>query len=456
MGLFSIAIAVAIGILFVSAGTTLRGMRPRWAAVVFAISLGTGLGIGFTAVVFFLLLAITNDPSPRAIICLDALSLLAAMSLSIRRKPVVNDPRVSTSAPWTRALAALFLITLAIIFTRLIQISIANPFGQWDAWAIWNVRAKYLAGPGTWHSALSPLLTKSHPDYPLLLSSFIARVWKSSGAATQLAPAQTTLLFTAALIGLLVSGTALLRSAISGLLAGFVLLSTLPFLWFSTSQYADIPLAFYLLAAFTLIFLDARTGSRAPWPLLCAGLCAGFAAWTKNEGTAFLVWILAVSFAAARRRSFLLLAGAAPGILLALRLKVGLAPPSDLAIQSWSATLAKLHDPSRYVLIVRWFARDIYHLGTGVGHPVVLLTILILALRWQIEERYKLPIAITAISLGLMLLTDVSVYLITPHDLAWHLETSMDRLIVQLWPSFLLLFFAVLQSYAPNRKLSLD
>ena len=40
--------------------------------------------------------------------------------------------------------------------------------------------------------------------------------------------------------------------------------------------------------------------------------------------------------------------------------------------------------------------------------------------------------------LCLMLATYFWVYLTTPYDLAWHLDTSSDRLLLQLWPCFLL------------------
>ncbi len=38
------------------------------------------------------------------------------------------------------------------------------------------------------------------------------------------------------------------------------------------------------------------------------------------------------------------------------------------------------------------------------------------------------------------------VYLITPHDLGWHLKTSADRLFMHLWPSWVLLVFLVIRS----------
>ena len=37
-------------------------------------------------------------------------------------------------------------------------------------------------------------------------------------------------------------------------------------------------------------------------------------------------------------------------------------------------------------------------------------------------------------------------YVITPMDLTWHLSTSLGRLYVQLWPSFIFLFLAALRT----------
>jgi hypothetical protein len=35
------------------------------------------------------------------------------------------------------------------------------------------------------------------------------------------------------------------------------------------------------------------------------------------------------------------------------------------------------------------------------------------------------------------------IYLITPHDLRWHLLTSLNRLFIQLWPSAIFLCFMI-------------
>src|SRR5678816_2584801 len=74
---------------------------------------------------------------------------------------------------------------------------------------------------------------------------------------------------------------------------GLILLATTGFLTDGPWQYADVPLAFYYLAAFaTLLLADAESRGRI---VAMAGLAAGFAAWTKDEGLLFaLVLSLAV------------------------------------------------------------------------------------------------------------------------------------------------------------------
>jgi hypothetical protein len=41
----------------------------------------------------------------------------------------------------------------------------------------------------------------------------------------------------------------------------------------------------------------------------------------------------------------------------------------------------------------------------------------------------------TLLLLGLMLGSYFAIYVISPHDLHWHLSRSFDRLLLQLWPT---------------------
>ena len=463
--MISILLAAFIGFLLVQTLDPTRNMQPRWAAVLLDAALGTGIGIGFASIIF-LLLDVSGAASPAAIFGID-IALVGGLAWQYFRKRGMSAHSTSVeTAPgfrWNWLLALIFGIVLAIVWIRLVQMASALPVGEWDAWALWNLRAKFLAGPGgAWRYALSPLLNNTHPDYPLLLPAFVARIWKAGGAVGQagivdaIAPAATALLFFAALLALLVSTVALLRGTASALLAGLVILSTTSLLIWAPSQYADIPVAFYYLGAIALVFLDAASTGNRQRALLWAGLCAGFAAWTKNEGIAFLACILAafIAFTFWRQRAAVLsragwlLAGAVPGALLTLWLKFFLAPAVDPLVKQGVSGLARLHDATRYAEVAKGFFTNVLNLGSGVSHPLILLAILGILLRWQVEERFRLPALIASTGLSLVLLSYCAVYLVTPYGLEWQVQSSFDRLILQIWPSFLLVFFVLLRSVA--------
>jgi hypothetical protein len=459
LALISILLAWLTGFLLIQILDPVRNMQPRWAAVVFVAALGAGIGIGLTSTIF-LLLEVAGVATPAAIFGIDILlaAVLARQWFRIRSSSEQFGSRRDTTPGfrWTWLLAAVFGIVLVIAWVRLLQMASALPVGDWDAWATWNLRAKFLAGPGgSWRYALSPLLNGTHTDYPLLLSAFIARSWKAGGTVDAFAPIATALLFFAALLALLVSVVALLRGTASALLAGLVLLSTTSLLVWAPAQYADIPLAFYFLAATALVFLEPSVTARGHCALLWAGVCAGLAAWTKNEGLVFLGCIIILFLASTLRmrgtaaglaRTAWLLAGTVPGVLLTIWLKFFLAPAADPLVNQGVSGLARLGDLSRYVDVAKAFLDNLLNLGSGVTHPLILLAILAIVLRWQVEERYKLPVLIATATLVVMILSYCLAFLITTTDLTLMLQSTFDRLLLQIWPIFILVFFVLLRS----------
>jgi hypothetical protein len=458
-GLLSTALALAAGILLALAFDPVRGARPRWAAVSFTVCLGILAGIAANSVVF-LFLAVCGIASAVSVFAADILVLVIAAALYIRVRRTSPPPLVSPEPGtfrFTWVLAIALVLVLLILAGRLTVMAEANPWGGWDALAMWNLRAKFLAGaPGDWHFAVNGTLAdRMHPDYPLLLPSFIAAGWKAGGEMGALLPVTVSFLFSAVLVALLLSSVAMLRGTASGLLAALVMLTATSFLLAAPSQYADIPLACYWLSAGSLLLVSGA-GSRAA--LIWTGACAGFGAWTKNEGVAFLVWFVLALMAGlwwkrgsrdALRCTGAALIGASPGILLTLWLKFVIAPPSDTLVQqSARSMLARLADASRYGEIAKSFADAVANMGSGIAHPLILLAILAVLLRWNPGPRYRLAMAISSVALGLMFLADIGAYLITPSDLAWHLGTSFDRLILQLWPSTLLMCFAAMNGIA--------
>jgi hypothetical protein len=458
MALLAILSTVAAGCLILLSIAPIAGWKPRWAAWLLAVSLGAGLGIAIDSSLFFLLLLLGV---PGAAWALPYAVLLAAAAVfwSFRAhrtaRPAASLLPGLPESPafrWNWALGLAFAIGLLLVFGAFFASVEANPDGQWDAWSIWNLRAKYLAGPGpSWKYAVSPLLSETHPDYPLLQSSFIAMLWKGSGASTPFAPIATALLFLATTLGLLVSALALLRSSSAAWLAGLVALANTSYLLQPATQYADVPLSFYYLAALVLVFL-ARASGR-PALLTAAGLFASCAACTKNEGLAFLACVL-VCYPLAGWRSrgprptlaawLYLLLGALPGLLFSALFKLVLAPAADpLFAQKISQVLPKFADPSRYLQIAKALWDEALNLGIPQAHPLLLLAILMFALRFRVLPGERAELLFGGLALALVGGAYAAAYLASP-SLAWQLRTSLGRLCAQLWPAFLLLFFMLL------------
>ncbi len=97
-------------------------------------------------------------------------------------------------------------------------------------------------------------------------------------------------------------------------------------------------------------------------------------------------------------------------------------------------TLAKLADPSRYALILGAAWSEVWrHYGW--------LPVLVVGLFVCGYDRRQLPRTALGV-IGVMALGYFMIYLTTPLDLAYHLGSSLYRLLLQVWPIGLLIFFA--------------
>jgi hypothetical protein len=431
--------------------------RPRWAGIIFKISLGAGLGAGLTSCLYFAVWRWIGPSAGIYVLCeLALLVVVAAASWRSRSGTVRLD-----EGPKPALLQWLLLVALAgsvaMAMTQFVGMSTSNPYGSWDALAIWNLRAKFLAqGDGLWENAFSPLLVRTHPDYPLLTSGYIARCWRLTGSTGDvLAPVLTAALYWSATVGLVVSALRILRGWSAAMLGGLIVLGTIRFLQEGPSQYADVPLAFYFVAAFALILLLDAEPQRGGGVAALAGLALGFAAWTKNEGLLFaifagagiIVWVLLTKRPAPARTLLLVTSGAALPLAIALYFKFFLAPATGtFANQSFTAAVGKLAQLSRYGQIIQSFWQDGLGLGRGLAHPVISLGVLAGFLGVHPERRRKPAMIVLAVTFLAVSAAYFLAYLVTPMDLAWHLSNSVGRLYVQLWPSLVFLSLVILRS----------
>lgn len=430
---------------------------PSWTHPGVRLSLAVGLAIGISSVSLFAGLTLLGSANSVFLATETGILLtLAAFLRLMRRKkirtnhtPPITDSILVSQTP--RSLSRACIIVLVSALTIIMMLLLRDPHGAWDGWAIWNMRARFLfRGGAHWADAFSHHLAWSHIDYPLLLPASIARVWYYVGKDSVFVPGAIAILFTLATITLLSSTLLMLRGSSQACLAILALLGTDYFLRHAAYLYADTPLSFFMLATTILFFLHGHSTEKRTTLLFLAGIMAGFAAWTKNEGLLFVFVVASVHLAChIRRRSWRqclfantsLLLGLLPTLGVVAYFKFHIASENELISALSSQSIAdRMTDPSRYVLVARFFGRQIVSYGRGLVLVLVTYGIFMGTTR---NRRHDGMMKMFIIVLSLMLCSYLAVYILTPHDLQWHLNTSAKRLLLQLLPMSLFLFFMV-------------
>ncbi len=446
--------ALLISLVIGSAVTWLVCPRTglRFSDVLLVLSLGIASGLGLSSVLLFLWLAAANGNGKREPILVLALAIILAGIAAVRwrlgHRHGIPSPNIPGSMPW---LKITFSLAAFMAVVGYVLLSLHSPHGGWDAQSIWNRHALFMFRGGEhWRDVFSAAEVGWTPGYPMLTPGAIAHCWLFVGKETALAPIAIGFLFSVAVVGLLVSSLSLLRSGSQCLIAGIVLLCSPQFIAQAATQYADVPLASFYLGAILLLSLhDVRNHSG--W-LVTSGMMTGMAAWTKSEGLLFALVLVLVRCgvvvtlrgAKAWTREFLpFTVGLLPAFAVVLYFKFRMAGAAiDLVLdQTPHAILGRLLTGSRYVMIVKAFANQILGFGGWVVMlpPVLIMYLLVVGINPPRKDR---PAIYTgSLTLILMMCGYFMVYVITPHDLAWHLHFSLDRVLMQLWPLAIFVFF---------------
>jgi hypothetical protein len=443
---------------------------PRFLAsdLLLKSSLAIGLGFGLASCGFFLWLHLFGEAgsgfAARDLMMFFILTSVVAYILyrkgyEMHSVIAVDPPFLRAPPRFIRVWALLVLVTAVAAF---ITFSLERPHGGWDAWAVWNLRARFLFRGGEhWTDGLSFGVIWSHPDYPLLIPANVARIWSYIGIDTTVAPIAVSLLFTFATIGVLGSSLSRLRGGTLALLAILILMGTPGFISHAASQYADVPLSFFFLATLALLALHDTSGDPDPRHLILAGAFAALASWTKNEGIMFVVVVVIVRafvvlpFRGVRpfiRQMVSFTAGLIPILAVVVLFKANVPPTVILAAQGPLHVILKVLDPSRYITVVGSLLWQMYQLGGGFISPVLVLILLLVVSGVRTYERDPMDIATPFLVLLLMFIGYFLVYVITPRDLQWHLDTSLNRLLIQLWPSVVFSLFLVISPPGIDEK----
>ena len=242
--------------------------------------LGAGLGIGLSSYMTFGSFLFLNRLEPQIIINIHLLLLCALLFNRIFFWG--NNSFKFTTPKWSWQKSTLLILGVVILICVFKQ-ALFYPYGGWDAWQVWNFKAKFLLlAEDNWHNLFSPELWRSSPHYPLLLPLMNVWGWLFTKNPVAILPLITSFLFTCLTAGLLCSALWERTKNIFSLLPTLLIL-TLPFYnLLATTQYCDIVLSFYLLAGITTL-LEAQKHKKSYLALL-SGIFTGLLGFTKPEG----------------------------------------------------------------------------------------------------------------------------------------------------------------------------
>jgi hypothetical protein len=413
------------------------------------LSLGGGVGIGIASSIYFLCLALVG-PKLVVLAAVEAAVLAAVLVLAIvvKRRGTLLEWGPGPATPWY--LTGFLLLAAALAVTMFLVAYWNKPHGEWDAWSIWNMRARFLYRAGEfWRDAFSTDIIWTHPDYPLLLPGIVAMCWTLARQESTNAPAAVALLFTFGAAGILISTLGVLRGKTQSFVAGILLLGTASFIQIGANQYADVPISFYILATLALLCLQDRYPDDLRFTIL-AGLTAGFAAWTKNEGLQFLIALVLARVVAimryGNRASMIpgllrLAAGLLPPLAVVAFFKLRLAPPNDLIATGASKIGEHAIDLGRWMTVIQGFVISLFRVGSFLIPVVLVLGLYWYLLRFKVDDGERTSLATVVLATGLMLAGDFAIYVLFPLDVAWQVNSSVERLVLQLWPAALLAFF---------------
>jgi hypothetical protein len=440
-------------------------LRGIW--LVFTISLGAGFGLGITSSMVFLWLALIGPPDSYYFAAELSLAMMLALfafyrihySASITQKASgLNREPIPVTITWLRNIF-LFLVLISI-GSFLLKTFYQDPHGIWDAVDTWNFRARWLLRGGPhWFNAFL-LRAKDGLDYPLLITASVFRMWQILGKDPIAVPILLAGIFTFGSYLILFSSLALLRGRNQGYLAAIFLFVSTQFINIGTYQYADVPLAFFILSTVVLFNLKNRYPEISSPLVFLAGLTVSCAAWTKNEGQLFLVLVIFVYFigqlgkkewSKTLKELFSFTLGSAPvlGTLFYFKLNFALenAHINDSTLKQLGTYLV---DIDRYILVGTIWINKIFTFNDGI---VWLMAGYFFLSGLERSDLIKKRLLSHTILLLLMMCGYFFVYVIYPGNPRDLMSTSLRRIIIQLWPTWVFLFFYCVKGPEKNASI---
>jgi hypothetical protein len=493
VNILPIIISFLIGYFFIS---SLIKVESKY--ILFLLSLSLGVGLSISSFFYFSILLIFGYMSRNIVITQDAILLIFTYILYlVRRKGAVgisfksSDRNGSPNKIVSMVIFTIFIAVLFFSFFNFIANTNMAPHGNWDAWAIWNLHARFIfRGGANWINVFSDQISWTRAEYPWLLPSMVSRSWFYLNNESPMTSSLFAFIFTFNTPLVLYATLKIIKGHLYALLAIIILFSSRFFLDHGSSQYADIPVGYYLLNTIILTyfllvsqskhtprkqksrqfqfgnihlsilirrvikyFKNAESKSKGDRILILIMMNLGSALFVKNEGliflSAFIVVLIVRKLAMTNTRSdrynnLLNFSPLIAYLFLNIYVKQQLAPPNYLLDpESTSGILSKVIDIQRHTKVITVFLDRLKTFGNFKYSTISALFILLFISKTKISRKNTQVIILLTLLLILTLVGYYCVFIITPYDLDWHLSSSLKRLYIQLWPSVVFIYFLI-------------
>lgn len=305
-------------------------------------------------------------------------------------------------------------------------------WGKWDAWAIWSLHAKFLYFDDQFVNLFTNNIEWTHPDYPLMLPSIIASIWKSIGIVSPMVPLFISYFTSLSLLLLVLSSFFEFKLKTLGILCFIVILSSILLDYFGSLQGSDTLLSTFILIP--IVLMNHINKEKPIFYLILIGFFAATNGWIKNEGLIFFViFFLFFSFSNIKRIKNIVffLLGALIPLLFIIYFKTYYAPVNDLINDSSIDSLNKLTEFNRYFTIYDYILEKVVYKNSLL--IILLISAIALDYKYCLTFGFKVIISLFIIY--------IFVYVLTPLELEWHLNSSVDRIIHHISPAIIYTIF---------------
>ncbi len=335
----------------------------------------------------------------------------------------------------------IFLIFLPVILLLVYKQSL-SPYGDWDAWSLWNFRANaiFRSGASQWGYIFHNDTQRSHP---WLLPFFVAWGWACAGRETPLVPITVATAMTMATVGLLVYGLQQYVKPVVAYVAGFFLLSLPFFFYHSTSQYAEILVAFYFLAVILCVLKTLN--SSGPKYMILAGMFLSFLAFSKDEGillAAIALLVILVKPGLRKhlfQRPFWITAGVSVLALIICKIlmRSDILPGSNMLHEEHKTNIMQLFQWTRWEMIFLYIYENTIW---SAGWYSLIILILLAGFRSIFNKSTFTEKIIQALLAGYCAAI-LFLYIVVSGDIRWRMALTMNRVVFQVAPVIVLLVF---------------